>query len=371
MADRFARTAGGNWNSNSTWSTTSGGAADTVAPVAADNVFLDANSGDVNINTFVLGRSLDCNGYTGTLTHTSGQELRLGDATGGTGNRVLRLVAGMTYVSNGAIFGFVSGSGTAQTIATAGQTLGRMNFNATGTGGYTISGANTCIGVVTLTDGVMLLNGQACSWLSFSSSNTATRTVTFTGATVTLTDTSATTVWNMATSTNATLSVTNSTIVIAGATTNTRTFAGGGLTYSTLSYTESNSSGALVITGGNTFATLTVTDDTVGKTLTLPSGETTTISTALNINGAAGRLNTLNSSTPGSPATISKTSGTVTVDYVTITDSTATGGATFIAGANAVDGGGNNGWIFPGGGGGSGSTGSMQHRGDLQNLQRL
>jgi len=45
-------------------------------------------------------------------------------------------------------------------------------------------------------------------------------------------------------------------------------------------------------------------------------------------------------------ATLSKSSGTVSVDYLSIQDSNATGGATWTAGANSVDAGNNTGWIF-------------------------
>ena len=49
----------------------------------------------------------------------------------------------------------------------------------------------------------------------------------------------------------------------------------------------------------------------------------------------------------GTQATLSKSSGTVSVDYLSIGNSIATGGATWNAGANSVDVGNNTGWIFP------------------------
>ena len=56
-ATKFARTAGGNWSADATWSTSSGGAADTVAPTAADDVVLDANSGNVTIDAAAVCRA--------------------------------------------------------------------------------------------------------------------------------------------------------------------------------------------------------------------------------------------------------------------------------------------------------------------------
>lgn len=48
----------------------------------------------------------------------------------------------------------------------------------------------------------------------------------------------------------------------------------------------------------------------------------------------------------GTPFTLSKASGTVTADYLSLKDSTATGGATFYAGSHSTDVSGNSGWIF-------------------------
>jgi len=50
--------------------------------------------------------------------------------------------------------------------------------------------------------------------------------------------------------------------------------------------------------------------------------------------------------TADTQSTLSKSSGIVSVDYLSIQDSNATGGATWYAGANSVDAGNNTGWIF-------------------------
>lgn len=55
---------------------------------------------------------------------------------------------------------------------------------------------------------------------------------------------------------------------------------------------------------------------------------------------------TVQSSSAGSPATISKPSGIVSCDYLSLKDSTATGGATFYAGSNSTNISGNTGWLF-------------------------
>lgn len=83
----------------------------------------------------------------------------------------------------------------------------------------------------------------------------------------------------------------------------------------------------------------------LATTITFEAGSTTIV-TDFTIQGVAGNLTTINSSVPGTQFTLSKSSGTVSTDYLIIQDSNATGGATWYAGANSTDAGNNNGWIF-------------------------
>jgi hypothetical protein len=80
-------------------------------------------------------------------------------------------------------------------------------------------------------------------------------------------------------------------------------------------------------------------------TLKLASGTTNTVGTFVT-SGTNQKF--LQSSTPGSQATLSQATGTVSVSYLTIQDSAATGGATWIAyvGNLNVDAGNNTGWLF-------------------------
>lgn len=109
MANRYARTAGGNWSVASTWASTSGGTESVAAPNAGDAVYLDANSGNVTVNTTTcVGDSLNCSGYTGVLTFTAGQKLAIDNTTtlaGGmtiTGTGTLQLNDTASITSNGA-----------------------------------------------------------------------------------------------------------------------------------------------------------------------------------------------------------------------------------------------------------------------------
>jgi hypothetical protein len=68
--------------------------------------------------------------------------------------------------------------------------------------------------------------------------------------------------------------------------------------------------------------------------------------TEFTASGEAGRVLTLQSSSNGTARTLKKTSGTVSVDYMSIRDSTATGGAGWYAGANSTSVSNNTGWVF-------------------------
>ena len=148
------------------------------------------------------------------------------------------------------------------------------------------------------------------------------------------------TAWSTPAAASHTVTPSTSTILMTAAT--AKTFAGGGRTFWNLS---NGGAGALSITGANTFNDLqnTVTP----ATFTLPASTTTTVS-ALSLAGTAGNLVTLDSSSSGTPATLSKASGGVDVSFLSIKDSAATGGATWNAPLSAgnIDGSGNVGWNF-------------------------
>lgn len=128
------------------------------------------------------------------------------------------------------------------------------------------------------------------------------------------------------------------TMTAAGA----KTFAGAGKTYPTL---NQGGAGALTIQQSNSFANIT--NSVQPSTITLTSGTTQTVG-AFSVSGTAGNLVTLNTSTPGSQATLSDSAGTNSVSFVSLQDINATGGATwdaFLKNGN-VDAGNNVGWDF-------------------------
>ncbi len=211
MSVIVAAAGGGNWTAGATWV---GG----VAPTAADDVQLSSASGNVTIDTGAVCRSLDCNTYTGTLTHSTGVTLAIGDATPGAGAIALRLVAGMTYsLGNSATSAilFCSTSTVAQSIDTGSKTLGNTTYNASSNGSWVFTSTNTA-NIVTLTAGSLDTGSQACAWLYFVSTGSSTRSLTFGSSSITLSGADGGgTSWNV-NSAGITASLLSSTITLGG-----------------------------------------------------------------------------------------------------------------------------------------------------------
>lgn len=315
---KYFRNVNGQWSNNANWSTTSGGANDTVAPTAADDARLDSSSGNVTVGTGTLVcRSLDCTGYVGTVTHSAGSVLTIGDGTAGAGNVALKLVAGMTYtLGNSATSAlvFASTSSTVQTINTGGKNLGNVTLSGAGCS-YQLSAAMTlgAAATMTLTRGTLDTNGQTCIWGFFSGSNTNTRTLTITNSSITLNGAGTAILWDVLTTTGLTLNASGSTIVISPPDSLSKTFNGGGKTYGTLTYTGSSAAG-LILTGSNTFSILTITT-TTARLFQCEDGSTQTVTT-LTLQGASGQNLTTDTSTEITSATLTIL-GTFTTSFVT------------------------------------------------------
>ncbi len=74
-------------------------------------------------------------------------------------------------------------------------------------------------------------------------------------------------------------------------------------------------------------------------------GNTITVGTFI-ATGTVSSIITITSDTLGQPFYLVKTSGIVGCDYLSLTDSIASGGATFYAGSHSTDVSGNSGWLF-------------------------
>jgi len=415
MTTYYRRSGVTNWSDTTGWSLTSGGASAGVAPTAADDVIFDANSGNCTITgatgTPDLCRSIDCTGYTGTITHNANAFLNIGDASGGS----LKFVSGMTYtrlnISNSTIR--FNSSATGLSIDTAGKTMANLTFIGTGT--YVITGTISCgpfnvTGASNITfGGHVTYNGQSTWSAGTINSNgynfTGSGQVNFSGATVTVVDISnnntpithtlgtvtvtgnvscnrvlisgtgvkvlnmGSGTWTMtqsgsgglgwdvnALTTNLTLNAQTSTILFNDTGTNNKTIRGGGYTYYNVQFNGAASNGTWTFLDGNTFNSIILAPL---SNIRFTNSTTTTVAVAPTWTGTSGNLITVASDSGSVNATLSYSGGgTVSCDYLNLTRITATGSTPFYAGANSTNGGNNTNWTFtapPGG-----STGQIK-----------
>ena len=369
----------GNWSEFAThWATTSGGSTfQSQVPQSTDNVYFDANSFSSTGQTVTVDESNEtCNNMDWTgVTHNpifDGQTKTIYI------HGSLTFVAGMSLANNPNIS--FEATTTGKTITTAGQQVYNFTLEGIG-GGWTLQDALTITNYLFFNNGTFNTNSQTVTIGSdFGSSTGTTRSLILGSSVVNLNN------WYVD---GAPLTITpgTSTLNIASS------FFGSGLNYYNISmtsgyqiygngntiqnFTSGNNNwqggntviGTATITGGSSFhggssfgtLTLNGTGSTylfrgsssygtlnlngVGSTYTLGAGQTQTITTALNItSGNCSALNTLNSSTPGTQATISLTSGTVIADYISLKDINA-GTVSFTA-TDAIDQGDNTGWTI-------------------------
>jgi len=325
MANRYWVGGTGNWSDNTNhWSATSNGAPGASLPTSEDNVYFDDKSFTATGQTVTVSALAYCNDmiWTGALyspTFSKGSSIYVYGS--------LALITAMT-VSGVGNWNFHATT-TGKTIDTKNIPLiGKANFGNASGGEWTLLGALITSWDVEINYGSLITNGNNITTRDLKLSPVTAINVTLGSSLITLSR-------NLVVSaTNVTLGAGTSTVKFTGDTT---TFGGGGKTFHNVEFTGT----PITITGSNTFNDLKL---TAGKTVNFTAGTTQTVTT-LSGAGASGSLVTIQSATAGTPFTISKASGTVTVDYWSIKDCTATGGATFNA-TNSTNVSGNTGWTF-------------------------
>ena len=348
----------GSWSDSTQWSTSSGGAANGRVPLPQDNVTFDngsfsGTSQTVTLDMIRAGKSIDWSGYSEGQTPT----FLISAGTASLFYGSLTLVSGMTFTMFQAIS--FNGRGAFE-FTTAGKTF-TINITVAMFGGtLTMQDAFSSSSSFTLTNGTLNANNFNVTATTFSSSNSNTRTLTMGSGTWTVT--SSGTVWNMATATNLTVNADTSTISMTEVTTAAKTFAGGGKTFNNISIASDGSAGTTTFTGANTFAGMTI-GAGGAKSIVLPGSTTTTITAS---SGLGNGTNVVTFTASSGSATISSATGNFCWNYVSLTNIPSTGGATFYAGANSTNGGGNTGWSFtacPSGAAGF-SKGTFESKGD-------
>jgi len=363
MATYYWVGGSGTWDASAkaNWSASSGGAGGSGPPLAADTAIFDANSGtgtcttalgsictNATLNSSTLTLTLGANHtMSGTFTLTLGT-LDLGSSTFttkvfsssnantrsivfGTGKIavtgdnaniwLMTTITGLTVTGTKLVEFTYSGSTGTRSIAhgasvnTGGTEARALNFSVTA-GTDTVDMVNT---------GVLYVNN-----------------LDFTGFSGTLSDIRYNVYGNLTFSTGMTLTASTSTTSFVGTgvtqniTTNGKTldfpivFNGVGSTFVFQDALTQGSTRAFTVTNG---------------TVKLKNGVTSTVG-SFATSGANPKF--LQSTTVGSQATLSQSSGTVSVSNLTIQDINAVGGATFnsFATNGNVDGGNNSGWDF-------------------------
>jgi len=322
---------GTSWDgTGTTWAATSGGIAALADPTSSDNAIFDANSGNVTPSGTPVCLSLNFTGYTGTFNITTSVtisgSLTIGSGMTLTGNRAFIIAATSTVTSNGIAF------------------PGGLTVNATGAT-VTLADALLSTSTFILTAGTFDANNQNVTVPGVSSSNTNTRVLTMGSGTWAITGASSSS-WNTGTSTNLTLNANTSTIKFTNTTNTAIGFDGGGKTFYDVWFDRGASTGTITVVGTNTFNSLRYNNGSAARTIIFPNVTTTIAAGGLLLSGSSGNLLTLARTGGSGTMTISVASGTICLDYLSISNSTATGGASFYAGAGSTDGGSNSGWTF-------------------------
>ena len=333
MATRTIKSTGGNWSAAGTW-------VEGAVPTAADDVVATATSGNLVLNTTgLVCRSLDLNLYTATLSGTNG--LTIGDATAGAGNVAVRLGASMTRTSTGT-WTLASTSATQQTITTNGKTYPSITISGVGSSYLLADDFSAPVGAtLTLSNGTLDANNRNVTVGKFVSISGATRSLVMGTGTWTMTGTSAD-VWNVQVA-GLTFSGASATLVCADTAAGTKILDfGNGLTYGTVTIPAGG--GPVALTGIAANVTITNLNVTGPKTISFQAARTWNIAN-WNINGTAGNLVTISSSTAGSAATLNFTGATPSSDYLSVKDVTATGQSLY-AGVNSTNVSGNTNVIF-------------------------
>lgn len=335
MAIRTISNTGGNWNATTTWV---GG----VVPAATDDIVATTTSGNLTINVTANCRTFDFTNYHGVLSMPAVFTATLPAGVSG----ACKFSPTMTVTS--------SGTGSMVLRVLAGQTLtlyacGLSDLFAS----ISINNSSTYTGTVKLGDDLMMPNrtmslvcgtfdtgGYALTARTLATTATYDKTMYLRSSIITIANVPSSTI-NLS-YLPFTLNAGTSTIIVKATTNAAKNLSLGGLTYHDL-VLEGGGTDLTTISGANTFNNLTIAGP---RSVTFTAGTVQTIQGALTCSGASGSMIALNSSTAGTPATLSKADGNVAADYLTLQDIAAGGGARWYAGRHSQNISGNSGWIF-------------------------
>lgn len=335
MANRYwVGIVSSSWTDTGNWSASSGGSGGASVPTSSDDVFLDANSGaggygcsaggNRNVNNLSLANSaVQLNGsfstinVYGNLTLASAANKAVIVTFNFDGNNNTRTLTTNNSPASSVGIRVGDGGGFSPTV----NLVGALNINANYTllvsfGTFNTNNyAVTCGYLTSYNSGVMNLGSSLVTLTLNSAGNVMyiTATVNFGTSTVKIQTTAACTIYT------------------------------GGVAKSFYNLDIATSSAITIGSGSHSFNNIS--NSVQPATLKFAASDTQTVSN-FSLNGTSGNLVTLNTDSGSGTFTLSKSSGLVSVDYLSITNSTATGGAGWFAGTHSTNGGGNTGWIF-------------------------
>lgn len=339
MANRYWIGGSGNWNDTDNWSATSGGEGGVDVPTSSDNVYIDSSSGFGSGGTITLVGTLACNDF----TSSSGHNFTLDTTEEGSLCSIygsLTLESGITITGAGGFLMQATTSGN--TITTAGVEIPSMEF-WDGTGSWELQDNLSITNTFYISNGTFDANDHniTAGQFYFLGDTGYTPTVYMGSGTWEATGTDGS-IWTIDEYNSEVVTIISetSTIKINDVIGDGADFIGGGKTYNNIWCIGSSVSG-VNISGSNTFNDFKIDAPT---TVRFDAGSTQTVS-SFTATGTLGNLITITSSGEGQHF-LSKTSGTVSCDYLDISNSNATGGATWYAGQNSINTNNNVGWIF-------------------------
>jgi hypothetical protein len=333
-----------NWSATAStnWAATSGGAGNQSVPTTTDDVFFDAVSPSPSVlSANITVRSVNCTGYTGTITHNSGVTLTIN--TGSTTSFLLE--SGMTYTAAAAtsLVTFTHTSGTAD-VTSGGKRLGGLTVNGAGGTTRLLDALRTDLfatSALTITSGVFNANNFNVTTTLFTGSGSTTRTLTMGSGTWTVGTLAAAgaTIWNLGTTTNLTFNKDTANIVVgSNGISGVKSFTAGSLTYNGLTI-DANTGQCVVSMSTGTYSSLSV---GAGNLIEILNGNTLTVSAAFDVTGTAANPCGFKSNSDGSTASLSVPSGTCNFTWCHFRNVAHAGGATFLA-TNSFNMGGNTG----------------------------
>lgn len=358
----------GDWNDNTHWSTTSGGAGGACIPTVYDDVYFDANSGFTSASKTVTVNN--GNAYARNLDWSAATNSPLWNKASAWTIEVWGPTVALNPAATFTVSPLTLKGNTSTTMS--GNVLGNFDVRISKPGG-SLTLANNYSNNQTdflLNDGTLNTAGLTIAALSISNEGLAnTQSINISNATITLDS-----LWRY--NGTATAHTLNST----GATINTKTFTAAGMSYNNVNVSGIlNTSGVLSNTsinkltftnpaatslvgingtgntigtaeykgGGGVYGTGNNIDTLIffpGDTYTFTAGTNTTVNDAWYGSGTPCHLTEIYSSSTTANATVTRPNGSTSFDYARLRRITGAGAATFSAQQHTIDLGNNTNW---------------------------